>query len=162
MSDLAITNGTIISSGANYAVITSTNAGVACTLSGRPYTDNQNSVTIKSDGFIEGTQEKIEKIEDCYLVNKTNSQQVALMISMFALLLPVILLSGFIFPVENMPAFLQYLSLIMPPRWFIIIIKNIMLKGVGIEYVWKETLILAAMTIFLLTVSTKKLKTRLA
>jgi len=91
----------------------------------------------------------------------TNSQQVALMVSMFALLLPVILLSGFIFPIENMPAFLQYLSLIMPPRWFIIIIKNIMLKGVGIEYVWKETLILAAMAAFLLTVSTKKLKTRL-
>ncbi|MDR0295876.1 MAG: ABC transporter permease [Prevotellaceae bacterium] len=91
----------------------------------------------------------------------TNSQQVALMVSMFALLLPVILLSGFIFPIENMPAFLQYLSLIMPPRWFIIIIKNIMLKGVSLEYVWKETLILAGMAVFLLTVSTKKLKTRL-
>ena len=91
----------------------------------------------------------------------TNSQQVALMISMFALLLPVLLLSGFIFPIENMPVILQYLSLIMPPRWFIIIIKNIMLKGAGFEYVWKETLILSGMTVFLLTVSTKKLKIRL-
>lgn len=91
----------------------------------------------------------------------TNSQQVALMISMFALLLPVLLLSGFIFPIENMPVALQYLSLIMPPRWFIIIIKNIMLKGTGMEYVWKETLILAGMTVVLLTVSTRKLKIRL-
>ncbi len=92
----------------------------------------------------------------------THSQQVALMISMFALLLPVLLLSGFIFPIENMPKALQYFSLLMPPRWFIIIIKNIMLKGVGIESVWKETLILIGMTAFLLTVSTKKLKIRLA
>jgi len=91
----------------------------------------------------------------------TNSQQVALMISMFAMLLPVILLSGFIFPVENMPVILQYISLAMPPRWFIIIVKDIMLKGVGIEYVWKETLILAGMTVLLLTISAKKLKIRL-
>ncbi len=91
----------------------------------------------------------------------TDAQQVALMISMFAMLLPVLLLSGFIFPIENMPVALQYFSLLMPPRWFIIIIKNIMLKGVGIDYVWKETLILAGMTALLLTVSTKKLKTRL-
>jgi len=91
----------------------------------------------------------------------THSQQVALMIAMFALLLPVLLLSGFIFPIENMPAFLQYLSLLMPPRWFIIIIKNLMLKEAGFEYVWKETLILAGMTTLLLTVSIKKLKIRL-
>lgn len=91
----------------------------------------------------------------------TNSQQVALMIAMFALLLPVLLLSGFIFPIENMPEFLQYLSLLMPPRWFIIIIKNLMLKGVGFEYVWKETLILTGMTTLLLTISIRKLKIRL-
>jgi ABC-2 type transport system permease protein len=92
----------------------------------------------------------------------TNSQQVALMIAMFALLLPVLLLSGFIYPIENMPKLLQYITIIMPPRWFIIIVKNIMLKGVGIEHVWKETLILSGMTIFLLTLSIRKFKTRLS
>lgn len=90
-----------------------------------------------------------------------NSQQVAMMMSMFALMLPTILLSGFIFPVENMPVALQWLANIMPPRWFIIIIKNIMLKGVGIGYVWKETLILLTMIIFFIILSVKKFKVRL-
>jgi ABC-2 type transport system permease protein len=91
----------------------------------------------------------------------TNSQQVALMISMFALLLPVLLLSGFIYPIENMPVPLQYLSLIMPPRWFIVVVKNIMLKNAGLEHVWKETLVLLGMTALLLTVSIKRFRIRL-
>ncbi len=93
-------------------------------------------------------------------VSKT--QQQAMMLSMFALMLPTILLSGFIFPIENMPVALQWLSLIMPPRWFIVIIKNIMLKGVGIEYFWMETLIIAFMMVFFITMSVKKFKIRLA
>ncbi|MCF8371000.1 MAG: ABC transporter permease [Bacteroidales bacterium] len=89
------------------------------------------------------------------------SQQVAMFISMFALLLPTMLLSGFIFPIENMPVILQYLSAIMPPRWFIVIIKNIMLKGTGFLFVWKETLILTLMAIAFVVVSVKKFKLRL-
>ncbi|OFX58646.1 MAG: multidrug ABC transporter permease [Bacteroidetes bacterium GWA2_30_7] len=89
------------------------------------------------------------------------NQQVAMMLSMFALMLPTILLSGFIFPVENMPIILQWLSCIMPPRWFIIILKNIMLKGTGIEYIWKETLILIGMTTFFIIASIKRFKIRL-
>ncbi|MFH1319233.1 MAG: ABC transporter permease [Bacteroidota bacterium] len=89
------------------------------------------------------------------------SQQVAMFISMFALMMPTILLSGFIFPVENMPLPLQWLSYIVPPRWFIIIIKNIMLKGAGFQYVWKETLILLSMTLFFIVVSVRKFKIRL-
>lgn len=89
------------------------------------------------------------------------NQQVAMMLSMFALMLPTILLSGFIFPIENMPKILQWLSVLMPPRWFIIIIKNIMLKGTGIEYVWKETLILVAMTLVFIVASIKRFKIRL-
>ena len=84
-----------------------------------------------------------------------------MMLSMFALLLPTILLSGFIFPVENMPEILQYLSNIMPSRWFIIIIKGIMLKGVGIAYFWKETLIILFTGIFLVGLSVKKFNIRL-
>lgn len=85
-----------------------------------------------------------------------------MMLSMFALMLPTILLSGFIFPVENMPDILQWLSALMPPRWFIQIIKSIMLKGTGLAYFWKETLILIAMTIVFILVSVKKFKIRLA
>ena len=91
----------------------------------------------------------------------TDNQQVAMMISAFALMLPVILLSGFIFPIENMPKVLQWLAQIMPAKWFIIIIKNIMLKGMGIAYVWKESSVMIVMTILFLTISLKKFKIRL-
>jgi ABC-2 type transport system permease protein len=71
------------------------------------------------------------------------------------------LLSGFIFPVENMPVPLQILSMIMPPRWFIVILKNIMLKGTGFLYVWKETLILTGMALIFITIAVRKFKVRL-
>jgi ABC-2 type transport system permease protein len=90
------------------------------------------------------------------------TQQVALMISLAGLMLPTILLSGFIFPVENMPVVLQVISNVMPPKWFIIIIKAIMLKGVGMAYIWKETLILIGTTLFFIILSVKKFKVRLA
>lgn len=89
------------------------------------------------------------------------NQMVAMFISMIALLLPTIILSGFIFPIENMPNLLQILSNIMPARWFISIIRGIMLKGIGITYVWKETLILLGMTLFFTALSVKKFKIRL-
>ncbi|MBU0710316.1 ABC transporter permease [bacterium] len=91
----------------------------------------------------------------------TDNQMVAMMLSAFALMLPVILLSGFIFPIENMPLILQWICQLMPPKWFIIIIKSIMLKGAGIGYIWKETLILMGMTVLFLTISLKKFKIRL-
>jgi len=91
----------------------------------------------------------------------SNSQMVAMFISMFALLLPTMLLSGFIFPIENMPKVLQWITTIMPARYFITIIKNIMIKGSGIGVIWKETLILAGMTVFFLVMSIKKFKVRL-
>lgn len=91
----------------------------------------------------------------------SKTQQQAMMISMFALLLPTILLSGFIFPVENMPDILRYLSNIMPSRWFIIIIKNIMLKGVGIAYFWKETITILLFGLFFAGLSVKKFNIRL-
>ena len=71
------------------------------------------------------------------------------------------LLSGFIFPVENMPKILQYISAIMPPRWFIEILKDVMIKGNGILFVWKQTLILSGMTAFFIFLSAKKFKIRL-
>ena len=91
----------------------------------------------------------------------SKTQQQAMLLSMFALMLPTILLSGFIFPIENMPLPLQYLSHIMPSKWFIIIVKNIMLKGTGILYFWKETIIIIVMTMFFIGMSVRKFKIRL-
>ena len=89
------------------------------------------------------------------------NQMVAMFISVLALMLPTILLSGFMFPIENMPLPLRILSHAMPPRWFIVIIKNIMLKGTGILFVWKETLILMFMTFVFIGLSIKNFKIRL-
>jgi len=90
-----------------------------------------------------------------------NSQMVAMFISGFALMLPTILLSGFIYPIENMPVPLQVLSNFMPPRWFIDAIKQVMLKGNGFEYIWPNVLVLSTMTIAFLLLSVKKFKLRL-
>jgi ABC-2 type transport system permease protein len=76
-------------------------------------------------------------------------------------MLPTMLLSGFIFPIENMPIALQYLSKIVPAKYFLIAIKSIMLKGQGVEYFWKELLVLIGMVILFIGVSVKKFKIRL-
>lgn len=89
------------------------------------------------------------------------TQQSAMMISLMGLMLPVILLSGFIFPISSMPLPLQIISHIIPAKWFIIILKGIMLKGVGLPFIWKETLILFGMTVFFIALSVKKYKIRL-
>lgn len=89
------------------------------------------------------------------------TQQVAMFISLIGLLLPTMLLSGFIFPIENMPLVLQWVANILPFKYFIIMIKDIMLKGVGLAYVWKEGLILIGFTLFFIAVSVKKFKLRL-
>ncbi len=91
----------------------------------------------------------------------SQSQQTAMMISLMGLMLPVILLSGFIFPINSMPLPLQVISHIIPAKWFIIILKAIMLKGVGLTFIWKETLIIAGMTLFFMGLSVKKYKIRL-
>ena len=91
----------------------------------------------------------------------SETQQTAMMISLMGLMLPVILLSGFIFPISSMVEPLQIISHIIPAKWFIIIIKGIMLKGVDITFIWKETLILVGMTLFFIGLSIKKYKIRL-
>ncbi len=89
------------------------------------------------------------------------SQQTAMLISLMGLFLPTVMLSGFMFPVENMPIPLQLISNIVPAKWFYYIVKNVMIKGLGFTYIWKETLILVGMTAFFMIVSIKKFKTRL-
>lgn len=92
----------------------------------------------------------------------TNSQQMAMLVSMMGMMLPTILFTGFIFPLENMPLFLQVISNLIPSRWYYVIVKAVMLKGLGIGVVWKESLVLAGMTVVLLTLSIKTFKTRLS
>ena len=89
------------------------------------------------------------------------SQQIAMLISLMGMFLPTIMLSGFMFPIENMPIPLQIVSNIVPSKWFFIIVKNVMIKGVGFSHVWKETLVLMGMLVFLLLMSIRKFKIRL-
>lgn len=91
----------------------------------------------------------------------TDSQQTAMMISLFGLMLPVIILSGFIFPISSMPLPMQIISNIIPAKWFIIIVKAVMLKGASLSVIWKETLILIGMTAAYILLSIKKYKIRL-
>jgi ABC-2 type transport system permease protein len=92
----------------------------------------------------------------------TQSQQTAMLISMMGMMLPTILFTGFIFPLENMPLPLRVISYFIPSRWYYFIVKAVMLKGLGFGAVWKQTLVLAGMTITLLTISIKRFKIRLA
>jgi ABC-2 type transport system permease protein len=96
-----------------------------------------------------------------FISTAAKSEQQAMFLSMFALMLPTMLLSGFIYPVENMPSWLQVVCNIMPPTWFIIIVKSIMLKGSSFAEVWKETLVIAAFTVLFIAMSIKKFKIRL-
>jgi ABC-2 type transport system permease protein len=91
----------------------------------------------------------------------SETQQVAMIISLIGLLLPTVLLSGFIFPIENMPLALQYFSLIMPPKWFLEAIKGIMLKGLSLMQIWRELVIMTLMLIAFIAISVKNFKIRL-
>ena len=90
-----------------------------------------------------------------------NTQQAAMLMSGAGLMLPSILLSGLMFPIENMPYILQLVSNIIPAKWFIIAAKDVMIKGLGFVAIWDELLILLAITTFLLFISIKRFKNRL-
>ncbi|WP_114782590.1 ABC transporter permease [Botryobacter ruber] len=97
-----------------------------------------------------------------FISSVTNSQQTAMFISLTGMFLPTIMLSGFMFPIENMPGILQYISNVVPAKWYYIIVRSVMIKGTGLATVWKETLILFGMLLFLLFMSIKTFKIRLA
>ena len=90
-----------------------------------------------------------------------DSQLTAMAISGFVLMLPSILLSGFIFPVKNMPIPLQIVANLMPPRWFIEINRTVMLKGGGLNEIWPNTLVLIGMSALFIFISIRKFKIRL-
>lgn len=89
------------------------------------------------------------------------SQMAALIGSGMVLMMPTVILSGMMFPIESMPVPLQILSAIIPARWYIEGVREVMIQGVGIKFVTKELIILTGMAIILLTISIKKFKVRL-
>jgi len=92
---------------------------------------------------------------------RTSSQRVAMMGALIGTMLPTLLLSGFIFPLESMPVALRAISVVVPARWFVLVARSIMLKGTGLAYLWQPTLVLVAMAAVLLFASTRAFHERL-
>ncbi|TGE33504.1 ABC transporter permease [Desulfosporosinus sp. Sb-LF] len=95
------------------------------------------------------------------LISSVAKTQLQAMQMTFILILPSILLSGFIFPRETMPKLLQIMGGLLPLTYFLEIVRGIFLKGVGIEYLWQDTLTLCAFAIILLAIASKKFKKNL-
>ena len=93
--------------------------------------------------------------------NIAQSQLVALLLSAMVLLMPVIMLSGMLFPIESMPQILQWISVVIPPRYYIDAMRKLMIMGVGITDVLNDVVILSAMTVVLLSVALATFKNRL-
>lgn len=89
------------------------------------------------------------------------TQVAAMLISGMGLMMPVMMLSGMIYPIESMPEVLQWLANIIPAKWYVDAIKKLMIQGVGVQFVLKEMMILLGMAILLITISLKKFKVRL-
>jgi ABC-2 type transport system permease protein len=89
------------------------------------------------------------------------TQQIALLAAMLATMLPSILLSGFIFPIENMPLILKWISALVPAKYFMAILRAIYLKGTGLTTFWLDLLIMTLYSILLLVISAVKFKKRL-
>ena len=85
----------------------------------------------------------------------------ALLLSAMVLLVPIVMLSGMLFPVESMPRVLQWISAIVPPRYYIEAMRKLMIMGVGIKEVAREVLILTGMLVLLMTLALAKFNKRL-
>lgn len=96
-----------------------------------------------------------------FISTKAKDQMTAMFLSALGLMMPTMLLSGFIFPRESMPIPLQIIGNVIPATWFNPIIKGIMIKGVGLDVLWKQTLILSGMAVFFLALSLRNFKDRL-
>ena len=95
-----------------------------------------------------------------FISTVTNTQLTALLVSAVVLMIPTLLLSGIIFPVESMPLPLQIISCIIPARWFVEIVRRIMIEGAPVIYLYKEILILFFMAVLLIIVTVKKFKSQ--
>lgn len=97
-----------------------------------------------------------------FFSNMVKTQQSAMLISLMGMLVPSILFTGFMFPLENMPYPLQLIANVIPSKWYYSMVKSIMIKGLGFSAVWREVLVLLAMTMGLLLINIKKFNVRLA
>ncbi len=95
------------------------------------------------------------------IASKTPSQRAAMLGALLGTMLPNTLLSGMIFPIASMPEWLQPVTNVVPARWFIVIARGIMLKGVGLEHLWRETLVLVGMMGVVLVIGIRSFKPRL-
>ena len=91
----------------------------------------------------------------------SDTQQQAMMTTTFFFLTPMIYLSGFIFPIENMPAPIQWVTYLMPLRYFLVIVRGIFLKGVGLETFWREALALLGWGVGVLSLAIWRSRKRL-
>ena len=91
----------------------------------------------------------------------TKTQQQAMMIAIFVVMMPMVFLSGFAFPIENMPVFIQYITYIIPMRYYIDIIRGVVLKGIGFSDLWSHSLILFLMGVTILVLSSLRFRKKL-
>lgn len=92
----------------------------------------------------------------------SHTQQQAMMSAIFFIMLPMMFFSGFVFPIQNMPKIIQYISYAMPLRYFFVIVRGIFLKGVGLETLWPQGLALLVFGISILTLATLRFRRRIA
>jgi drug efflux transport system permease protein len=92
---------------------------------------------------------------------KAPTQRTAMIFALAGLMMPTMLLSGFIFPLDSLPGWLRAISYVVPARWFLLVVRGIMIKGAGLATLWQETLVLVGMTMFFLVVGSRKLAIRL-
>lgn len=97
-----------------------------------------------------------------FISTKAKTQQQAMMMSLMALMLPTVLLSDFIFPLKSMPVPLQVIGNAIPAKWFIAILRDIMLKGVGWHFIWQKAAVLGGMSLVFLLLAMKNFKMRLS
>jgi ABC-2 type transport system permease protein len=91
----------------------------------------------------------------------SRTQQQAMITSAFFVMFPMNFLSGFIFPIENMPELIQYLTYLLPPRYFFVILRGLFLKGVGLDQLWDEVVILSVMGVAILALSVLRFRKKL-
>ena len=84
-----------------------------------------------------------------------------MMAAQSATMLPSTMLSGFIFDIKNMPKVLQYITYIVPARYFLLIIRGIMLKGSGINVLWTQAIFLVVLTLILLSIAVRKFELKI-
>ncbi len=94
--------------------------------------------------------------------NFTNTQVVAMLVALMAMMLPTVMLSGFMFPIENFPLPIKFISNILPSKWYFFAVKNIMIKGLPFSGVLQETAVLFGMAVLFMVVGVRTFKTRLS